>query len=395
MSLMPRMPMMTRHSQNERRLLSKTLSTWSLSLVMMGMCSGQLMAADAPPQIQVNAEKTVTAAAFTESEGVREDPVQISIKMGDSKIIVVRDVRYKISKMIGLSLDYIEINGMGQWKYNERIHDLDISSLNEEEQVELRKNYKDSLINLLLGIREGNAKCMKSMMGKLLELTIDFKGGSVTQLLKEFANAIEEAYVRQLPKELKGIFPDRLKIEVMVNDSGPRLGALKFSNETLSKIVIPGFIAKDLFSPFLSLDFNSYSSAEEGNEINVWNLTTHTSSPDFVTDFFNVGDMPKMRSTGSVISVPNVAALFELAWTMNSNVVWANTKFHPETGMLIVKGTKSEIEIAKTAFNTLRGISTVPNPLDQISNILERLIEIQSEIQTRSYKDDGKESKGK
>jgi hypothetical protein len=400
---------MNHHQQNKNERSSKTLSTWSLSLVMMGMCAGQLMAADVPPPVKVpssikaEAKKAITSDEFNTmddiNKGKRGDPVIVARKNGDWKFTVVSDVKEKISELTWFSMDVVEADGEGQRKeayYNLKKHNFDISFLSEEEQKSLREGEKD-LIKRFLGDKESESVVIftENLVLNFLEVTIDFKGGGESQFLAETARVIEDAYLRQIPSQIKGFLPDRLRIEVTENESKPRFGALKFSNATLNEIKLE----KSNFSPNSTegLLFNfSMKPPTYGHDdavVNMFDLKIGITSPEFATEFFNVGDMPRMRSTGNNISAPNVAALFELAWTMNANVVWANTKFHPETGMLIVKGRKSEIEIAKTAFNTLSGIFTAPNTLDQISKNLDRLIEIQSGIQSHGSKGDGKGGK--
>ena len=102
---------MIRHPQNKRKLMPQTLSTWSLSLVMVGMCCGQLIAADVPLPVKVDVEKALTSVEFDAmdeiNQGKRGDPVMVKGKGGDWTFTVIRDHRVSISDMTWLSMDLI------------------------------------------------------------------------------------------------------------------------------------------------------------------------------------------------------------------------------------------------------------------------------------------------
>ena len=323
-------------------------------------------------------------------------------KGGDWTFTVIRDHRVSISDMTWLSMDLIVLESPDS-KFvienmcNIKINKFNIIFTNKEQEKDRKKSDQEATSDFFeIKVPNSDDEFMPGFISHFLEVTIDFKGGSEAQLLTEAARVIEDAYIRQMPSLMKEFLPDRLKLEVKENDGKPRLSSLTVTNVTLSEILLCNsfFPKEDRFSKLFSCSFKPQFHALDQAKMNVYSLELNISSPDVVTNFFNAGDMPRMSSTGNNISVPNVAALFELAWTMDSNVVWAKIKFHPETGMLIVKGTKSEIEIAKTAFNTLRGISATSNPLDQISSKLDKLIEIQSEIQSfNGSKGAGKDGK--
>lgn len=385
---------MIRHPQDKRKLMPRTLSTWSLSLLMVGMGCGQLTAADVPLPVKVDVEKALTSVEFDAmdeiNQGKRCDPVMVKGKGGDWTFTVIRDHRESISDMTWLSMDLIVLESPDsefiiENMCNIKKHKFNIIFTDIEQEKDSKKHDHEAVRDFFdRRVPDSDDGFMPDFISHFLDLTIDFKGGSEAQILTETARVIEDAYIRQMPSLMKDFLPDRLKIEVKENDGKPRLSSLIVTNVTLSEILLcNSFFPKgDRFSKLFTCSFRPQFHALDKVKMNVCSLELDIRSPDVVTTFFNVGDLPRMSSAESNISVPNVAALFELAWTMDSNVVWAKIKFHPETGMLIVKGTKSEIEIAKTAFNTLRGISTAPNPLDQISSKLDKLIEIQSEIQS-------------
>ena len=93
----------------------------------------------------------------------------------------------------------------------------------EEEKKSLREGEQD-LIKKFLGDKESESVVIftENLVLDFLEVTIDFKGGGESQFLAETARVIEDAYLRQIPSQIKGVLPDRLRIELTENESKPR-----------------------------------------------------------------------------------------------------------------------------------------------------------------------------
>ena len=215
---------MIRHPQDKRKLMPRTLSTWSLSLLMVGMGCGQLTAADVPLPVKVDVEKALTSVEFDAmdeiNQGKRCDPVMVKGKGGDWTFTVIRDHRESISDMTWLSMDLIVLESPDsefiiENMCNIKKHKFNIIFTDIEKEKDSKKHDHEAVRDFFeRRVPDSDDGFMPDFISHFLDLTIDFKGGSEAQILTETARVIEDAYIRQMPSLMKDFLPDRLKIVV-------------------------------------------------------------------------------------------------------------------------------------------------------------------------------------
>ncbi len=439
---------MNHQQQNKNERISKTLSTWALSLVMMGMCAGRLMAADVPPPVKVEAFKeAIVSDNFVPSDGQPEAPFFVRHKDGVWKFVVVRGVQQLYEdrgKTWWYSCDFIEVtapkhsdsyrnadrNDRNFFKplrgIDRRSHDDRDDSAVVRRQINTRKHKvgtgsfsadQESRIDAGINYMEEGAKAsfMNFLVAYFLEISLDFKGGKEGIFLAEVARALEDAYSRQMPKTLKGILADQLYIKVIENVDQPRMSAFKCAESSLGGVGVNYLNAESSLDEEKNRRFNSFNSADGNKSLfnciydeglrsldnksgdNLILQSNVVSSGKKITEFFNIRDVRPSSTTGESVSVSDVAALFELSWTMSRNVVWADTKYHQETGMLIVTGSENEISIAKNAFSKLCNIPAASRPRNNTADKLDPLGDTLSEESLKEATEkegkEGKESK--
>jgi hypothetical protein len=425
---------MNHHQQNKNERSSKTLSTWALSLVMMGMCAGRLMAADVPPPVKVEAVKeAIVSDNFVPSDGQPEAPFFVRHKDGVWKFVVVRGVQqldkgdYKGDggKTWWYSCDFIEVTAPKHSDFyrnagrndrdfykplrgiDRRSHDDRDDSAVVRRQINTRKHKvgtgsfsadQESRIDAGINYMEEGAKAsfMNFFVNYFLEISLDFKGGKEDILLAEAARALEDAYSRQMPKTLKGILADQLYIKVIENVDQPRMSAFKCAESSLHEVGV-NYLNKgrDGNNSLFNCNYDEGLKPLDNKSGDSLLLRSNVvSSGAKVTEFFNIGDIPRMPLTDKSVSVSDVAALFELSWTMSANVVSAGTKYHQETGMLIVTGSENEIKIAKNAFSKLCNIPAASRPRNNTANKLDPLGDtLSDESLKEATEKEGKEGK--
>lgn len=405
---------MNHQQQNKIERISKTLSTWALSLVMMGMCAGRLMAADVPPPVKVEAVKeAIVSDNFVPSDGQPEAPFFVRHKDGVWKFVVVRGVQQlhedEKGKTWWYSFDFIEVTApkpsnfyldrFDRSFYSKPLRGIDRRSHDDRDdnavvrrQINTRKHKvgagsfsadHERRIDATINYMEESPKAsfMNFFVNYFLEISLDFKGGKEGVLLAEAARALEDAYSRQMPKTLKGILADQLYIKVIENVDQPRMSAFKCAESSLHEVGV-NYLNKgrDGNNSLFNCNYDEgLKPLDNKSGDSLLMRSNVVSSGAKVTEFFNIGDIPRMPLTDKSVSVSDVAALFELSWTMSANVVSAGTKYHQETGMLIVTGSENEIKIAKNAFSKLCNIPAASRPRNNTADKLDPLGDTLSE----------------
>ena len=235
----------------------------------------------------------------------------------------------------------------------------------------IRDRFKSELIS---GFYNDQVRLLSEIVEHYLELDVDFPGGDWEQLEELVSSKLKQAYATQLPDILKPILPVKLEVDLARNlKHTPRFVELHSKKIVLGSGLFHATSAYEGEPDDRLIDYDFRKSPI--CRLVIRQPTDGGMNDNWKTEFFNMSDMISKKGTGRVLDASDVAALFEISWKTKSPVVWAKTRYHPETGILIVQGTEDEIKIATKAFDTLRNVRTNPNPFDTLAQKLDTIAE--------------------
>jgi hypothetical protein len=178
----------------------------------------------------------------------------------------------------------------------------------------------------------------------------------------------------------------------------PRFGAIQKNACTLSGLYVEHFVESGL--PFRKPDLNLIFSEPldaailRAKALNSENATLKYDSKDFPkitiqapkldhfeTAYFNLNELPQRPNKTVEKAAADLAALLEIAWKLNRALVFAKTRLHAETGILIVQGSPTEIELAREAFDVL--MCTKSEKPSSVDLLMEKLGDLEKAIRRR------------
>lgn len=231
------------------------------------------------------------------------------------------------------------------------------------------------------------------LVSEFLEFDLDFEGGTWEQLSQVLVEKLHEAYKTQLPSIAKDFMPEKLEIAFGAAVDAklvPRLGAIRKKACTLSGLPFPMGTETGPFRTQLELTEPLDAAILRARALNIENATLKFDSrafpkisikaPELIdlnTVYFNLNELPQRPNTTVEKAAADLAALFEISWKLNSPLVFAKTRLHPETGMMILQGSSEEIKVAQEAFSVLTGKKPEkPTSFDVLAEKLGGMVEV-------------------
>jgi len=207
------------------------------------------------------------------------------------------------------------------------------------------------------------------IISDFLEFDLDFEGGTWDQLVPLLIEKLQEAYRTQVLPITKGFMPEKLDLtfeSVVDAKLPPRFGAIRQKACSLRSLALGS--ENTLFAHDFTVDIMDPLDAAIRRATALGNATQPFDSKNFPkisikaphlyetsTAYNNLNELAQRPNTTVEKAAADLAALFEISWKLNRPVVFAKTRLHPETGILIVQGSSQEIEEAEMAFRVLTG----------------------------------------
>lgn len=221
----------------------------------------------------------------------------------------------------------------------------------------------------------------QAYLAYFIQADLDFPGGTLEQLAAELNRRLPLAYEKQMPESLRKFLPPKIAIvaEHYLQPS-PRFDGLRCENTALgalplfSALSLRTTFAEDPTTPMKTGDSTTVSREPIGLifHLGIQVINNHV-TPPFTVEYYNLRNLSSQSWKGKAPGASDIAALFEIGWRMQLPMVWATTRYHPETDTMIVRGTNEEISIADAAFFTLTGKDPISNPFADLQHKLDEI----------------------
>jgi hypothetical protein len=215
---------------------------------------------------------------------------------------------------------------------------------------------------------------LERMLGLFIQFNLEFPGGTYREFQKTVGRQISDGFQSQLPEFARDLLP--AKVQFHENDRSdvailPRIGEVRLRQTTWFVMFAEHF---KFHTEYRSGD-NPRPFDNDFVDVRVEQDAVHfsfalPSKPDLHSSFFNLVETPNKASKQSAT---DLTALFEIAWAAEHPFIWAQCKYHPETGILLLRGTYDEGLAAQSAFDALCRKSRTENPFEVLNNALKEV----------------------